>query len=280
MSKYPGNKVDLGQTKNNSGKFKAGEPKFLVMHYTAGGGGKGSANFLFGPHKPGSSAHFVVDRNGDVYQISDTGVVTWHAGESLWRGIQFLNSHSIGIEIANYGYWRPGISPKTQTAAKAAGWLEAVHKNGGPTRFWEPYPEAQMVAVERLTAWILETHPTIKEIVGHDDIAPGRKTDPGPAFPMHRFTDILHPNVGNSEVPANLKDATVVKKSDPRSYIVNATSLNVRGGAGTTFEVIGSLKKGAKVTILQDNPAWDFIEYDEGGTKHQGWVSGQYLTPA
>jgi N-acetylmuramoyl-L-alanine amidase len=260
MAKYP-EAIDLGQTPNSSGNFRSGEPKFLVQHYTAGGGGEGSAKFLFSPHSPASSAHFVVDRDGKVWQLSDTGKITWHAGRSLWRGISMLNSHAIGIEYANYGYWRAGI-PKFDEP------LRAKHKNGGPELLWEHYPEEQILSGLKLSAWILSQHKTIREIVGHDDIAPGRKSDPGPAFPMHRFQDLLLPD---SETK-NIKQAK-------QKYAVNATVLNVRGGAGTQFEKLdwGPLKKGDIVWVLQQKADWDYVESTKD---HQGWVSGQYLTPA
>ena len=180
MAKYPGG-TWLGQTNNNSGKFKKGEPKLIVMHYTAAGSGKASASYLMGPHKPSSSAHFVVDRDGMVLQISDTEYVTWHAGKSRWRGVIGINPHAIGIEIANHGW-----------DYKGADAIVARHKNGGPIQKWEPYTALQIAAVKKLTRWLLEFHPTIREIVGHDDIAPGRKSDPGPAFPMAEFQELIH----------------------------------------------------------------------------------------
>jgi N-acetylmuramoyl-L-alanine amidase len=267
MPTYPKNAKDLGQTPNNSGPFGKGEPKFLVMHYTAGGDGEESAKYLHKPHKPASSAHFVIDRDGSVIQISDTNRVTWHAGKSFWRGVSGLNGHAIGLEIANYGYWRTGIKPATQAQAESAGWLKARHKNGGGELLWEPYPEAQMAAVEELTAWILTTHPTIREIVGHDDISPGRKSDPGPAFPMERFQDLLH--------PMDSSPATTTTKSG--EYKVNAATLNVRGGPGTTFDLVKpALKKGALVTLLSEKADWSFIRTKAG---KEGWVFSQYITP-
>jgi N-acetylmuramoyl-L-alanine amidase len=262
MPVYPANTKNYGNTPNNSGRFKSGEPRFLVMHYTASGAGKASADYLFKPHQPASSAHFVVDRNGDVFQLADTGLVTWHAGKSLWRGIQYLNSHSIGIEFANWGYWRPKIQPATVAAAEKAGWLKARHKNGGPELLWEPYPEPQILAGTELTRWLLHTHPTIKEIVGHDDIAPGRKSDPGPLLQPFRY--VLWPDA----------DIEPLERRDRLK--VNASSLNMRGGPGTTFEVLRSLKRGAVVTVVQDKGEWSFVEDSDG----QGWVFDQYLTPA
>ena len=60
-----------------------------------------------------------------------------------------------------------------------------------PVTVGQPLPEAQLVAVDKLVRWLDKTYPTIYEIVGHDDIAPTRKTDPGPAFPMERYVGVL-----------------------------------------------------------------------------------------
>lgn len=253
MPIYP-KAINLGQTKNVSGRFKSGQPRFIVQHYTAGGSGKGSADYLFRPHRPASSAHFVVDRDGTVYQLADTNTVTWHAGQSAWRGLSFLNPYAIGIEFANYGYWRPGISKFTAP-------LKAAHKNGGPVLEWERYPEKQIVEGLDLTKWLCEVHPTIVETVGHDDIAPKRKLDPGPAFPMERFREVVSPD----------------SEDEPRTYVATTDGLNIRGGAGTGFAILGKLNEGDKVRLLQDGSPWDFVEAPDG---RKGWVHGAYLTPA
>jgi N-acetylmuramoyl-L-alanine amidase len=266
MPVYP-KAINLGQTKNVSpNPFVRGEPQFLIMHYTAGW--TGAAQLLFGPNDPPRSAHFNITRKGEVYQISDTKRVTWHAGKSFWRGISMLNPHSIGIEHENWGYWRPKIKPATAEAARKAGWVESQHKfykGHGPTQLWEPYPEEQILASLELSAWILKTHPTIIDIRGHDDIAPGRKMDPGPAFPLERFRDLLHP-------------LDQEKVHDKDMYKVNATTLNVRGGQGTNFEKIGELKSGDEVIVLQDAGEWSYIQNTKDGK--QGWVYDQFLTPA
>lgn len=188
----------MGQTANSDGPFRSGEPSFIVMHYTAGGSGVSSTDYLWKPHKPASSAHFVVDRDGRTWQLSDINRKTWHAGISAWRGRTGLNAHSIGIEIANYGYWRhnkktgdviPGLP--TVELAMQRGWIPAKPKSGrGGILYWEPYPEVQIQSTLELTGWLLRNL-MIDEIVGHDDIAPARKLDPGPAFPMKRFQDLL-----------------------------------------------------------------------------------------
>lgn len=250
--------TQMGATKNTSGKFSA-SPKFLVMHYTAAGGGEGSAHFLFGPHKPASSAHFVVDRDGDVWQLIDTGYTTWHAGESFWKGLSFLNRYAIGIEFANYGYWRAGIKEFDDS-------ITARHKNGGPVLKWENYPDKQIESGMELTSWILANHKNIREIVGHDDIAPKRKSDPGPAFPMMTFRNLL---LADQSKPAPVSQTR---------YQVNATKLNVRGGPGTEFETLdwGPLVKGTRVTMLSGKDDWSYVKVEDKG---EGWAFGQYLTP-
>ncbi len=98
------------------------------------------------------SAHYMIDMNGDVYQLVDEEKRAWHAGLSYWKGITDVNSHSIGIEICNPG-----------------------HSNG-----YVDFPEIQMASLITLCHGIIERHniPAMN-IIGHSDIAPSRKIDPG-----------------------------------------------------------------------------------------------------
>jgi N-acetyl-anhydromuramyl-L-alanine amidase AmpD len=181
--RYPG-AIWLGQTNNTSGPFGAGHPRFIVTHYTAAGSGLNSAKYLYGPHSPASSAHFVVDRDGTVYQICGIDLKAWHAGQSKWtakdgKKYELLNSYSIGIEFANYGWDVRKVASSNQTKLK--------HKNEKTPRAWEIYPEAQIKSGLALTEWLTKQIPSITETMGHDDISPGRKSDPGPAFPMEKF---------------------------------------------------------------------------------------------
>lgn len=100
------------------------------------------------------SAHYVVDINGDVYRLVDEDRVAWHAGLSWWGDARALNATSIGIEIVNMD--------------------GNLHD----------YPAAQRDAVIALCRGILGRHPGIaaRDVVGHSDIAPKRKDDPGGRF--------------------------------------------------------------------------------------------------
>ena len=102
------------------------------------------------------SAHFLVRRTGEVLQFVSTDVRAWHAGASCWQGREQCNDFSIGIE------------------------LEGCDD--------EAYTDAQYDTLNQLLAVLTKQYPHIRHdaIVGHSDIAPGRKTDPGPAFDWSR----------------------------------------------------------------------------------------------
>jgi AmpD protein len=103
------------------------------------------------------SAHAVIRREGTITQYVPFGMRAWHAGQSEYRGRTGCNDFSIGIE------------------------LEGTDAT--------PYTDAQYAALATLVKALLTTYPTLsaKRIAGHSDIAPGRKTDPGPAFDWPRF---------------------------------------------------------------------------------------------
>jgi N-acetylmuramoyl-L-alanine amidase len=189
---YPKNFKLLGsKPRVTGGLFVKGEPQGLILHYDAGGSGADSAKLLH--TSPKVSCHFVVDRDAKVFQCADTKYICWHCGQSKWKGLNGCNSHTIGIEFANYGWYSkkreadgevPGIEPFT---------FKGRHKN--PTvkyDLWEPYPAIQIEAGLELAGWAIENHP-IEWVAGHDDISPGRKQDPGAAFAQHmpRFQGLL-----------------------------------------------------------------------------------------
>jgi N-acetylmuramoyl-L-alanine amidase len=129
--------------------------EFLIMHYTACDL-KTSLKVLTDPEAAHPvSAHYLVDENGEVYRLVDEQHRAWHAGKSAWKGLTDINSRSIGIEIVNLGQ--------------------------GPE--YRPFPPAQMESIAYLSKEIIARHriPSC-HVLGHSDIAPGRKIDPGPLF--------------------------------------------------------------------------------------------------
>jgi len=161
--------------------------RFLVQHFT--GGWADAVQVMRGR---GVSAHFVVQRDGTVIQCVPCNQIAYHAGRSRWtdpktgRVFHNLNSCSIGIEIANCGDIDREKFPGTMgppLAGTPIPRVRAAHKNGGPVRAWEAYAPAQIAAVKELSRALVDRY-KLDDIVGHDDIAPDRKSDPGPAFPL------------------------------------------------------------------------------------------------
>ncbi|MGJ3231365.1 MAG: N-acetylmuramoyl-L-alanine amidase [Oceanicaulis sp.] len=127
----------------------------LVLHYT-GMDDAGSAIERLCDPEAGVSSHYVVAEDGTVTRLVDEDKRAWHAGAGEWRGIDDVNSASVGIEIVNGG-----------------------HCYGLPA-----YPDIQIEAVTRLSQAVLARH-GIKPagVLGHSDLAPERKLDPGERFP-------------------------------------------------------------------------------------------------
>ncbi|MGR3468680.1 MAG: N-acetylmuramoyl-L-alanine amidase [Shimia sp.] len=131
-------------------------PAFIVLHYTAISDFEEACAYLCDPAKE-VSAHYVIDRDGTLAQLVREKDRAWHAGAGAWRGMEDINSRSLGIEIVNTGK--------------------------------EPFPEAQLVALERLlSALMARWRIAPRAVIGHSDMAPGRKHDPGRLFPWDRLS--------------------------------------------------------------------------------------------
>ena len=130
-------------------------PSLIVIHYTAMPTCAEARARLCDPAAE-VSAHWLIAEDGTAEQLVDEAKRAWHAGAGGWGGVTDVNSHSIGIELAN-----PGTAP---------------------------FPEPQMAALEWLlegimARWAIPPH----GVIGHSDMAPDRKIDPGPRFDWHRL---------------------------------------------------------------------------------------------
>ncbi len=131
----------------------------LVLHYTGMQSGPAAIDWLANPAS-GVSAHYVVAEDGQVVHMVREENRAHHAGRSYWRELTDVNSASIGIEIINPG-----------------------HEWG-----YRPFPEEQMDAVTLLVTEIVRTYSIEpRNVVGHSDIAPSRKQDPGELFDWARL---------------------------------------------------------------------------------------------
>jgi len=161
--------------------------KFLVMHYTAINYQKSVKALV---DEGGLSAHYLIpERQDPSYQNDQLEVIqlvpeasrAWHAGDSYWQGREDLNNQSIGIEIVNVPEcMRDLVDPNTEVA-----------RENDTTRLcvFPDYDPKQIELLIALTKDILARNPDIgpTAIVGHSDIAPTRKNDPGPRFPWFQL---------------------------------------------------------------------------------------------
>lgn len=135
------------------------KPSIIVLHYTVEDTLEGSRKILSDARrKHPVSSHYLIDRDGRILQLVPDHLRAWHAGDGRWAGMRDLNDTSIGIEIVNTGS--------------------------------EPFPEPQVQAVIALLADLTTRHAIPKtQVIGHADLAPGRKIDPGVQFPWKRVFD-------------------------------------------------------------------------------------------
>jgi N-acetylmuramoyl-L-alanine amidase len=130
-------------------------PSLIVVHYTGDNSLEGALSWLV--HSRGDeavSAHLVIAKDGAVYQLVPFNRAAWHAGESSYNGRSGCNSFSIGIENVGIG---------------------------------DEWPETQVEANRAVIAALCQVY-SIEDIVGHEDVAPERKSDPGPNYPWDRVT--------------------------------------------------------------------------------------------
>ena len=264
-----GDGVGFVKSPNHSGKFNAGLPDTIIIHYTAGSSAESSVRTLTDP-KVKASAHVVVGKDGAVTQLVPFDTVAWHAGKSSYNGRSGFNNYSIGIEIDNAGLL-------TKVGDRYQSWfgrkydadevIKAVHRNEHVERYWHAYTEEQIAKVEELCRLLMATY-NIEAILGHEEVSPGRKVDPGPAFPLDKLRDKLLCADRNDDGPA--------ETPLPEAALVNTDGLNIRMQPKAKAELAAKpLTKGAKVQILQEKNGWYQVT-----TEVTGWVYGKYVDPA
>lgn len=218
-----GTPVPFKPSPNVGGKLKA--RKYLIIHYTATASASSAIGWMLNPTAK-VSAHLHLDREGGWVQLVPFDVTAYHAGKSEWKGLSGLNSYTIGIEISNDGK--------------------------------QYYTQKQIDALTEASI-ALHSEYNFEDILGHSDISPGRKVDPGRHFPMASF---------KSQVLNGGKPKLVVTKH-------TTTDLNLREGAGTNFKVLEVLKKGVEVNVLSEKDNWSNVFICS--SKSIGWVSSSYL---
>ena len=136
-------------------KRKTNQIKFLIFHYTGMKTEKAAINRLTDIESR-VSAHYLIKQNGEIITLVPDLYTAWHAGKSVWKNYSSLNKHSIGIEIVNPGH---DIN-------------------------YKKFSKIQLAALVKLSKFLIKKYKiNSKDILGHSDIAPERKKDPGEKFP-------------------------------------------------------------------------------------------------
>jgi N-acetylmuramoyl-L-alanine amidase len=257
--------VDFYPTPNQSGTIN---PKYLVIHYTAGRlDAHGTAQYFQRPEAK-TSAHLNLSEDGTLTQNVSLEKKAWHAGKSSWGGDQNLNNHSIGIEVCNPG-------PLEITSLGYKSWfgkyyddvriIESPHPNrpDGQVFGWLPFTESQIQVLLNLGKVIVKEY-RLLETVGHDMISPYRKSDPGPCM--------------SSLVYNKLNEEDRCGDGGGWDWFVDmkiSEHLNGRAGPGTEFSVLAKLKPGEDIDeIIERRGVWWQIETVSGLIV---WVHNKFL---
>jgi len=144
---------------NHDARHSGARIEILLIHYTGMATAQAALARMSDPESK-VSAHYTIDEDGTVYALVPEDRRAWHAGEAAWRGVTDVNGLSVGIELVNPG-----------------------HELG-----YRKFPDAQMEALATLAADIVARHRIPpRHVLGHSDVAPLRKTDPGELFDWSRL---------------------------------------------------------------------------------------------
>lgn len=201
----------------NLGPRKDGlRPRILLLHYTGMVTGQAAEDWLCDVRSEVSS-HYLVHEDGRIVQMVPESERAWHAGRSSWHGATDINSLSIGVEIVNPG-----------------------HMLG-----YRRFPTRQIEAVIDLSRGVVgrwKIRP--EQVLGHSDVAPGRKVDPGELFPwktLHRA------GIGHLVTPARHRTGRTLREGDGGDAVSDVQNLLLRYGYG--IEVSG-LYDAATATVV------------------------------
>jgi N-acetylmuramoyl-L-alanine amidase len=256
---------------NHGDKFAENTLDTIVIHYTAGSSAESSVRTLCDP-KTRASAHLVIGRDASITQLVPFDTIAWHAGRSSYEGRVGFNRYSIGIEIDNAGrLTRSGDGYQAWFGRKydRDEVVEAVHRNESTASYWQAFSETQITLVHEICALLIKRY-GIQSILGHEEIAPGRKTDPGPAFPLDKLRDhLLHSDRSQED-----EDEAVVATQE--TGFVTASSLNLRSAASPDSPVVAApLARGTAVEILDERNGWYEVD-----VRTRGWVKKDYIDTA
>ena len=248
-------------------------PDTIIIHYTGGNGAEASAHYLYSSGVK-ASAHLVIDRQlPKILQLVPFDTVSWHAGRSSYTfpdGSERsgFNGFSIGIELDNAG-------PLVKTGSGYLAWFGksyqeedtffGTHKHQTEPGYWHAFSESQIARLLEVCRLLMTSYP-IKYVLGHDDVSPRRKIDPGPAFPMEQFRKHLLDLDRDQDGP---------EVAHEKAGRVTSPGLNVRSGPSAQHTTIADpLSYNQAVAILEQREGWYRVR---ASIEVEGWVSSRHV---
>ena len=193
--------------------------KHIILHYTGMKSDIEALKYLCSK-KNKVSSHFLVNKSGKIYSLVDLKKRAWHAGKSYWKGEIDINSSSVGIEI----------------------------DNSGKILNFEKYPKKQILALLRLLKYLKQKYQiSDSNILGHSDIAPYRKIDPGEKFPwrkLHNYKLIKLPYNFSNEIKSEIE--LIFKKNKIRSLTNRSMIMLEKIG----YDIMEAKKNNKKLKLL------------------------------
>ena len=186
-----GSNIDYIWSKKN--KVSIVDHDNIVIHYTAGANATSSANYLANDNTK-ASAHLVIGRDGQIYQLVDFETQAWHAGKSQMLGKIGQNAYSVGIELDNAGLLHENNKRYYTWFGKRIPDIEVIKLVNPQTGFhawWHTFSEIQLKTLQEICLLLVEAY-QFKRIVGHSEISLSGKIDPGPAFPLDEFKKLIY----------------------------------------------------------------------------------------
>ena len=192
-------KISLNYSPNfNPIKRPKNKIKFIIIHYTGMSNELSALNRLC-DIKAKVSAHYFIKKNGSVLNLVPPLYEAWHAGKSSWKGLKSLNKYSLGIEIQNSG-----------------------HDNK-----YENFPQKQITSTKKLLKYLIKIYKVdSKNVLGHSDIAPDRKKDPGEKFPWKELAESKLSQWHNLDVK-KLKQKRLIRLNliEESNFIINLNKI-------------------------------------------------------
>jgi len=162
------------------------KPEYIIIHYTANCNQKSVINHF---KKTKVSSHYIINPHGKITETIHPDNTAQHAGESSWKNNTEMNTYSIGIELINPGFTKENQEPCSSEQPELWTNQDCILLEGSP-ECWYPFTKQQISSLIALCKKLIQQYhiPTCN-VLGHSDIAPGRKTDPGPLFPWKTLAE-------------------------------------------------------------------------------------------